>query len=49
MRGLSRRDILKASAALPAYAFAAPARAAPPEMITPALVKAAKKEGQVVW
>lgn len=49
MRGLSRRDILKASAALPAYAFAAPARAAPPETITPALVKAAKKEGQVVW
>ena len=40
MHGLSRRDILKASAALPAYAFAAP-----PETITPALVKAAKKEG----
>ncbi len=46
MRGLSRRDILKASAALPAYALR---RAAPPETITPALVKAAKKEGQVVW
>ncbi len=48
---LSRRDILKASAALSACAFAAPARAAapPPQTITPALIEAAKKEGQVVW
>ncbi|HEY6832631.1 MAG TPA: extracellular solute-binding protein [Pseudolabrys sp.] len=49
--GLSRRDILKASAALSLSAFAAPARAAapPPEPITPSLIAEAKKEGQVVW
>jgi iron(III) transport system substrate-binding protein len=43
---LSRRELLKASAA-----FAAPARAAAPaaEAITPALIAAAKKEGLVVW
>jgi len=46
----SRRDLLKASAALP-LACAAPARAAAPpaETITPALIEAAKKEGTVVW
>jgi iron(III) transport system substrate-binding protein len=46
----SRRDILKASAALP-LAYATPARAAAPaaEAITPALIEAAKKEGAVVW
>jgi iron(III) transport system substrate-binding protein len=50
MPNLSRRDILKASAALP-LVFAAPARAAAPsaETITPALIEAAKKEGTVVW
>ncbi|MEO6841028.1 MAG: extracellular solute-binding protein [Bradyrhizobium sp.] len=48
----SRRDILKGSTALALGAvFAAPARAeAPPaEAITPQLIAAAKKEGQVVW
>jgi len=48
----SRRDILKGSTALALGAvFAAPARAeAPPaEAITPQLIEAAKKEGQVVW
>jgi iron(III) transport system substrate-binding protein len=47
----SRRDILKASAALSASTFAAPVRAAapPPEAITPALIAAATKEGTVVW
>ena len=51
MRGLSRRDILKASAAFSACAFATPARAAAPPAatITPALTAAAKKEGTVVW
>ena len=48
---LSRRDILKGSAALAATAYATPLRAqAPaPETITPALIEAAKKEGKVVW
>jgi len=47
---LSRRDILKGAAALP-LAYAMPVRAAPPpaEAITPALVAAAAKEGQVTW
>ena len=47
---LSRRDILKGAAALP-LAYATPVRAAPPaaEAITPALVAAAAKEGQVTW
>jgi iron(III) transport system substrate-binding protein len=48
----SRRDILKGSTALAlGTVFAAPARAeAPPaEAITPQLIEAAKKEGQVVW
>ena len=49
---LSRRDVLKASAALAASkVFAEPAQAAAPPAaaITPALVDAAKKEGKVVW
>ncbi len=48
---LSRRDLLKASAALPFIAYAAPLRAAAPpaEAVTPALIEAAKKEGEVVW
>jgi iron(III) transport system substrate-binding protein len=48
----SRRDVLKASAALAASkVFATPLRAAAPPAtaITPALVEAAKKEGKVVW
>ena len=53
MRGwkLSRRDILKSSAALAVGAYATPikAQAPAPEAITPALVEAAKKEGKVVW
>ena len=46
---LSRRDILKGSAAVAAGAmFAEPVRAAPPpaSAITPALIEAAKKEGK---
>src|SRR6185312_8870880 len=49
---LSRRDVLKASAAFAASkAFAEPARAAAPPAtaITPALIEAAKKESKVVW
>jgi iron(III) transport system substrate-binding protein len=48
---LSRRNFLKASAALSFSAFAEPLRAAPPpaETITPALITAAKKEGVLVW
>ena len=48
----SRRDVLKASAGLAAATvFASPLRAAPPAAasITPELVEAAKKEGQVVF
>jgi iron(III) transport system substrate-binding protein len=50
-RAPTRRDILKASAALSMTAFAVPARTVspPPEPITPALIEAAKKEGQVIW
>jgi iron(III) transport system substrate-binding protein len=50
-RGLSRRDVLKGSAALGATVFASPVRAAAPpaEAVTPALIEAAKKEGKVVW
>jgi iron(III) transport system substrate-binding protein len=49
--GFSRRDVLKASAAVAAGVFAAPVRAAAPEPtpVTPALVEAARKEGRVVW
>jgi len=47
----SRREILQGSAAAAATAFATSVRAAAPpaEAITPALIEAAKKEGQVVW
>ena len=50
MRVVSRRSVLKASAAL-SFAYAAPLRAATPaaEPVTPDLIHAAKKEGQVVW
>jgi len=46
----TRRDLLKTAAVLP-LAYATPLRAAPPpaEPITPALIAAARKEGQVVW
>ena len=47
---LSRREVLKGAAALP-LVYATPLRAAPPpaEAITPALIAAATKEGQVAW
>ncbi len=50
-RRLSRREILKASAALGASAFATRVMAQAPaaEGVTPALIEAAKKEGKVVW
>jgi iron(III) transport system substrate-binding protein len=50
-RGLSRRTILKASAASAATVFAAPLRAQAPAVsgVTPALVEAARKEGKLVW
>jgi iron(III) transport system substrate-binding protein len=50
-RRLSRRDILKGSAALGAAAFASRVSAQAPaaEAVTPALIEAAKKEGKVVW
>ena len=50
MVAISRRSVLKAAAALP-LVYAAPLRAAPPpaEAITPALVGAATREGQVTW
>jgi iron(III) transport system substrate-binding protein len=49
-RGLSRRDVIKGSAALGLAIFAAPLKAAAPEpvAITPALIEAAKKEARVV-
>ncbi len=51
--GLTRRDVLKATAATAAAGslFATPARAVapPPTAITPDLIAAARKEGQVVW
>lgn len=49
-RGVSRRDVVKGSAALGLTIFAAPSRAAAPEpqAITPQLIQAAKKEGKVV-
>ncbi len=48
---LSRRDLLKGSAALGLTAISASVKATAPEpsAITPALVEAAKKEGQVVF
>jgi iron(III) transport system substrate-binding protein len=47
---LTRRDIIKSSAALGLTAFAAPLKAAAPEpvAITPALVEAARKEAKVI-
>src|SRR6202158_2411025 len=47
---LSRRDLVKGSAALGLTAFAAPLKAAAPEpvAITPALVEAARKEAKVI-
>jgi len=50
IRRLSRRDLLKGSAALGLTAMSATVKAAAPEptAITPALVEAAKKEGKVV-
>ena len=47
---LTRRDLIKGSAALGFTAFAAPARAAAPEptAITPGLIDAATREGKVV-
>ena len=50
--GLSRRDVLKVSAAAAlGTVFASPLRAAAPpaEAITPQLVEAAKKEGKVTY
>jgi iron(III) transport system substrate-binding protein len=46
----SRRDILKSAATLP-LVYAAPLRASPPPAgaVTPALVAAAIKEGQLTW
>jgi iron(III) transport system substrate-binding protein len=51
MPSLSRRDILKASAALSVTAFATRVLAAAPpaEAITPALIAAATREGALVW
>ena len=48
---VTRRDVLKGSAAITAAAYASPLRAAPPpaEAITPALVEAAKKEGKLAF
>ena len=47
---ISRRNFLKASAALPlVYATRVVAAAPPPQAITPALVAAARQEGLVVW
>ena len=50
-RKLSRRDLLKGSAALGVTAISASVKAAAPEptAITPALVEAAKKEGKLVF
>src|SRR5258706_8224596 len=47
---LSRRDIIKGSAALGLTAFATPLKAAAPEpvAITPALIEAARKEAKVI-
>jgi iron(III) transport system substrate-binding protein len=46
----SRRDVVKAAAAIP-LVYAAPLHAAPPpaEAVTSALIAAATKEGQVTW
>jgi len=48
---ITRREMLKASAAAAVGTFARPAGAAAPEPtpVTPALIEAARKEGKVVW
>ena len=50
---MSRRDVLKGSAAAAAGTFFASARvlaqAPPAAAVTPELIKAAQKEGRVVW
>src|ERR1700741_4726477 len=49
--GISRRDVLKGGAALTAGAAVSTrvmAAAPPPEAVTPSLVEAAKKEGQII-
>jgi iron(III) transport system substrate-binding protein len=50
-RPVSRREVLKGSAALAATVFASPVKAAPPpaEAITPQLIEAAKKEGKLAF
>ena len=49
-RRFSRRKILKAAAALPlVYATHLRAAAPPAETITPAMIAAATKEGQLTW
>jgi iron(III) transport system substrate-binding protein len=47
---LSRRDVIKGSAALGLTVFATPLKAAapPPEAVTPQLIEAAKKEAKVI-
>ena len=50
-KGISRRDMLKGGAALAAGSALSTrvlAAAPPPEAVTPALIEAAKKEGQVI-
>ena len=50
MPELSRRDIVKGAATLPfIHAMPAHAAAPPAEAITPALIAAAAKEGQITW
>jgi len=52
IKGLSRRNVLKGSGALlagAAFSTSVRASAPPPEPITPALIEAAKKEGQVIY
>jgi iron(III) transport system substrate-binding protein len=51
MRTFSRRDLLKSSAAAAGTLYAAPLRAGAPAAteVTPALIAAARKEGNVVW
>src|SRR3954470_20675933 len=50
-KALSRRDLIKGSAALGLTVFASPLKAATPpaEAITPQLIEAAKKEGKIVF
>jgi iron(III) transport system substrate-binding protein len=51
-KGISRRDVLKGSAALmagAAFSTRVMADAPPAEPVTPALIDAAKKEGQVIY